>query len=307
MKNPLPKLLLVIIVFSFSNTTYAQQWTGASDASGNIQHIGNVGIGTNAAPGYKLSVQGEIHVNRDYPYVQFNSSYWNAGSFIQNGVTTAGNGGGDYFVFYNPAGKGFNFYQAGYDVLTLTPNRLVGINTSNPAGRLDINGVNGQLRLSGGSISAGVWTSASDMLYLANWNDGRKGIQVNMATGNIGIGTYTLDTRLTVNGKIKAEEVEIVVDVPADYVFDENYHRLSLYEVEKYVRENRHLPNIPSAEELKESGWQVGEMSNKLLEKVEELTLYLIELKNQSDAQQKLIEEQQSRILELESKLRSQK
>lgn len=303
MKNHLRSSALIssICILLCATSSLAQQWTGATDASSGIQRTGNVGIGTNASPSYKLAVQGEIHINRDYPYLQLNSSYWNgAGSFIQTAVTTAGSGGGEYFLFYNPAGKGFNFHQAGFDVLTLAPNRFVGINTNNPGARLDINGVNGQLKLSGGSIAAGIWTSPSDMAYLANWNDGRKGIQINMATGNVGVGTFTVDSRLTVNGKIKAEEVEIVVDVPADYVFDENYERMPLAEVARYVYENKHLPNVPSAEELKEKGWQVGEMSNKLLEKVEELTLYMIELKNQSDLQKKTIEEQQGRISELE-------
>jgi hypothetical protein len=187
--------------------------------------------------------------------------------------------------------------------MTLAPNRFVGINTSNPGARLDINGVNGQLRLSGGNIAAGLWTSPTDNLYLANWNDGYKGIQINMTTGNVGVGTFTLESRLTVNGKIKAEEVEIVVDVPADYVFEDNYQRMSLLELSKYINVNKHLPNVPSASELKESGWQVGEMSNKLLEKVEELTLYLIELKNQCDDQKKLIEEQRIKIQRLEGEI----
>jgi hypothetical protein len=97
--------------------------------------------------------------------------------------------------------------------------------------------------------------------------------------GNIGIGTTNPDFRLTVNGKIKAEEIQVVVDVPADYVFDTDYKLQSLEEVESYIKANKHLPGIPDAQSLKTNGWQVGEMNNKLLEKVEELTLYLIELK----------------------------
>jgi hypothetical protein len=100
--------------------------------------------------------------------------------------------------------------------------------------------------------------------------------------GKVGIGTMTLDPAyiLNVNGKIKAEELAVVVDVPADYVFAPSYNLMPLSEVSKFVHINSHLPNVPSAEEIKREGWQVGEMNNKLLEKVEELTLYLIELEN---------------------------
>jgi hypothetical protein len=95
--------------------------------------------------------------------------------------------------------------------------------------------------------------------------------------GRVGIGTASPDQHLTVNGKIKAEEVQVVVDVPADYVFDEGYELKPLEEIEQFIRENKHLPGVPNAEALKANGWQVGEMNNKLLEKVEELMLYIIE------------------------------
>ncbi|MFZ5972135.1 MAG: hypothetical protein ACOYXA_11130 [Bacteroidota bacterium] len=100
-------------------------------------------------------------------------------------------------------------------------------------------------------------------------------------SGNVGIGTTNPDFKLTVNGKIKAEEVQVVVDVPADYVFDEGYSLKPLEVVEQFIKENKHLPGVPNAETLKANGWQVGEMNNKLLEKVEELTLYLIEIKKE--------------------------
>lgn len=103
-------------------------------------------------------------------------------------------------------------------------------------------------------------------------------------SGNVGIGTTNPDFKLTVNGKIKAEEVQVVVDVPADYVFDESYDLKPLEEVEQFIKENKHLPGVPNADALKANGWQVGEMNNKLLEKVEELTLYLIELKKENEA-----------------------
>jgi len=70
----------------------------------------------------------------------------------------------------------------------------------------------------------------------------------------------------------------------ADYVFEDNYNLKSLKEVESYVKENKHLPGIPSAAEISQNGMSVSEMSNLLLEKVEELTLHLIQLEKENEA-----------------------
>ena len=69
----------------------------------------------------------------------------------------------------------------------------------------------------------------------------------------------------------------------SDFVFDEDYRLPSLYELEKYVTTNRHLPDIPSAKEVEDNGVDLCEMNAKLLQKVEELTLYVIDLQKQID------------------------
>ncbi|MEP5340664.1 MAG: hypothetical protein ABJL44_13045 [Algibacter sp.] len=106
--------------------------------------------------------------------------------------------------------------------------------------------------------------------------------------GNVGIGTINPTEKLTVNGKILCEEVEVILDVPAaDYVFEKYYNGYSnlkadyvmptLEEVENYTKANHHLQEVPSAATLKEDGLQIKEMSMILLQKIEELTLYTIE------------------------------
>lgn len=83
------------------------------------------------------------------------------------------------------------------------------------------------------------------------------------------------------DGKIKAKEVEVKANVWADYVFKKDYKLNSLEDVEKHINEKGHLPNIPTAQEVLENGINVTDMNSKLLEKIEELTLYSIEQNKQ--------------------------
>lgn len=100
---------------------------------------------------------------------------------------------------------------------------------------------------------------------------------INAGGGRVGIGTTSPTHLLTVDGQIKAEEVIVDNDVPPDFVFEDDYELRSLEEVERYIDEHGHLPEIPSAAEIKAEGVRLGEMQMKLLQKIEELTLYLIE------------------------------
>lgn len=95
--------------------------------------------------------------------------------------------------------------------------------------------------------------------------------------GRVGIGTSTPDEMLTVNGKIHAKEVIVALTGPlADYVFEPDYRLKPLHEVEQFVKTNKHLPGIPSAAQVEKKGLSMGEMQNKMLQKIEELTLYII-------------------------------
>lgn len=96
------------------------------------------------------------------------------------------------------------------------------------------------------------------------------------------------------NGNVWATEVNIALktDFP-DYVFEKSYYLRSLSEVEKFINSYKHLPDVPSAEEVKETGINVGEMNTILLRKIEELTLYMIELKKENEEMQKKISELQ--------------
>jgi hypothetical protein len=123
--------------------------------------------------------------------------------------------------------------------------------------------------------------------------------------GNVGIGVEDPAAKLHVDGKIlcsgeievadlnsnsinvnslNAKDIQMDMHGAADYVFDDDYELKSLDEIENYVNEHKHLPGMPSAAEMDANGVSVSQISNLLLEKVEELTLHMIELKKENAA-----------------------
>lgn len=114
--------------------------------------------------------------------------------------------------------------------------------------------------------------------------------------GKIGIGTSNPDELLTVKGKIHTQEVLVDLDgaVAPDYVFEKyftgfsntmpNYNLISLTDLEAYLKKNNHLPQIPSAEAMKEDGISLKQMNLLLLKKIEELTLYTLQQQKEIDA-----------------------
>nr|WP_315176504.1 tail fiber protein [uncultured Flavobacterium sp.] len=127
--------------------------------------------------------------------------------------------------------------------------------------------------------------------------------------GKVGIGTIAPDEKLTVKGKIHTQEVKVDMAGPLvpDYVFSNEYQLKTLQQVEAFIKQNKHLPEIPSAKEIEANGLHLAEMNMKLLQKIEELTLYLIqqqteieELKKNNQSLQSLAE----RVLQMEKKLK---
>ncbi len=138
------------------------------------------------------------------------------------------------------------------------------------------------------------------------------------ADGNLGIGITTPDAKLEVAGNIKAQEIEVTLasidnmqlngtlaanqitvttnGQTADFVFEEDYELRNLQEVETFIQTNKHLPDIPSAAAMEENGVNLAEMNKLLLQKIEELTLYSIDLeKRDQEMRDKLEEEREER------------
>jgi hypothetical protein len=124
------------------------------------------------------------------------------------------------------------------------------------------------------------------------WNDNLTGTH----KGQVMIGEKTItsgahaDFKLSVDGKILATEIYVTQQNWADYVFEKDYKLLSLPELEKYIATNKHLPNVPSTAEMKSAGNNVANTDQILLEKIEELTLYVIEQQKHIESLKKEID-----------------
>ncbi|TKG91605.1 hypothetical protein EYV94_21510 [Puteibacter caeruleilacunae] len=122
--------------------------------------------------------------------------------------------------------------------------------------------------------------------------------------GNVGIGTDPSDAYvLSANGTIRAREIKVDSEIWADYVFDNDYKLMPIEQVANFIDENGHLPNIPNAKTVKKDGISVGEMNAKLLEKIEELTLYVIKQQQAMDEVKQKMQKQDEIINTLQMKL----
>lgn len=145
--------------------------------------------------------------------------------------------------------------------LILSPNGKVGIGAVNSGYHFNVSG------------SANI-TSSLHVGY--NMTVGNSMVVSN--TLNVGNGFYC-----DVNGNLMVKSLWVTLSGWSDYVFDDDYRLMPLGEVERYINSHRHLPDVPSAAEVEENGVDVGEMNKILLQKVEELTLYVIDLQKQID------------------------
>jgi hypothetical protein len=159
--------------------------------------------------------------------------------------------------------------------------------------------------------AAGASETGSNKLYIANSNTstpliyGEFDNQKMIINGKLGISTSTFPTmvgtanvstyKLFVKGGILTEELRVRTGW-ADYVFNDNYKLMPLQEVENFIITNNHLPNVPTEEQILSEGLDVGNIAKIQQEKIEELTLYLIDLNKKLDLQEKKIRELENNI-----------
>lgn len=210
---------------------------------------------------------------------------------------------------------------------TFPPNGNVGIGTAFPAGLLHLKSLNGLdfVQITKGTTSPNLdiissydgsddsqsgsfayGVRASDNAWQiwekhanADWN---KLFTVNI-NGNVGIGVNDPANKLEVNGTIHSKEVKVDLLNWPDYVFKRDYQLLPLTELKIYIDQNLHLPEIPTEDDIKKGGLNLGEMNKILVKKVEELTLYLIEQNKQVTGQMKIIQTQQEQMNQFKKQL----
>lgn len=253
----------------------------------------NIGIGT-ATPASKLHVQGEVRCSNP------------GNGFVHTDGTTT------LMTYLDAAGAWIgtesnhklNFYtnNSAGPMMTISTSGAVGIGTAAPT--------TAKLVIAGATGTQGIDLSTSDqyanMRVLQNTNgttdkDMYFGFQsgptsslhlysnnaetMTVANGKVGIGAATATGYLlTVGGKIICTELKVQVQPFPDYVFANGYNLKSIDEVEQHIKTYNRLPGMPSACEVEQNGMNVGDMQTRVVEKVEENTLYIIQLKKEIDA-----------------------
>lgn len=256
-----------------------------------------LGVGT-VNPGYRFTVAGgDVKAynfdsntgvsigaeNAEMPRIGFHVSDDTRRFKLQvNAINTSR----ERISFYSSHG---GFPSQEEEVLTVNKSGNIGIGTPEPEELLELRSSSPVQSFHQPNVASYKIGVAQGVFKIASMDNGfgghtgafqnnRSQVLAFTSTGAVGIGTTSPDAKLTVKGKIHAEEVKIDLNVPApDYVFEKGYDLKSLKEIEHYITKNKHLPEVPSAKEFKEKGLDVGEMQMKLLQKIEELTLLLIE------------------------------
>jgi len=250
-----------------------------------------------------------VAIENSYPGIGLNTYYNGTRKFIASGFgglisqdPVVGN-----FAIYTSSTTGIINNNATLALrLMINKDGNVGIDNSNPAFKLD---VNGRVRIRHGGEGAGLWFNKNDETQgtfigtydntnFGIWGPGAVGSWKFLFDGSDGvlrIGTTKKASGYLVNvgGKIIAEEVRVTLQAAwPDYVFENTYNLMPLEELEQHILQNKHLPNIPKATTLENEGIALGVMQSKIMEKVEELSLYIIELN-------KKLKEQESEINQL--------
>lgn len=279
MKKSLFSLSLVISATFLTNTLYAQ-FTTFTQTNGNIQ------FGPSTNSGYT-----EIYTNQS-------KFLFNKEIYITGGYGLSSYGTNNLFLKTNGSAR----------MTILNSNGNVGIGTTFPTDKLHVLGniylpSDSKLKLGTQSATSGsfmihnsaccynTYADFSGSLFFRRLDSNGGGIGSLLglqSDGTVTIGvwetysstvTNTQGHRLMVNGGILCEKIKVIADVPnSDHVFEKTYPLMSINDVKNYIEQHKHLPEVPSAKEFKDNGYNVGEMDDLLLRKVEELTLYVIKL-----------------------------
>ena len=295
-------LLTLGILIGLSNLSFAQQYVdilagngnGLRFWSGNTMYKMHMGYGFNYTFGdvtsYAIKTNMSNHSDRGWVWGVYEQAPVAA-------INTLGNmklKGNFHTQGYASIGTQ-NPTLMNYDLNLLNTNAKISFGDNNAIGNPS-GGVNcfvGEWGIGGNDTDITQMHGKNGMKFtIGNYQPGEWVAMTIGSNGNVGIGTdqLTENYKLSVEGNIRAREIEVNATTWADYVFDADYYLAPLTVVEEYIAENNHLPNVPSEEEVLEEGINLGEMDAILLRKIEELTLYMIELKKENEELKKLME-----------------
>lgn len=254
-----------------------------------LSPTGRLGIGTEA-PSRLLDVRDDIYIgggSNDYQSaseviaIRGRSDTWYAG--VLNESTQ---GASDFIIGLSSGATGMFHIENGGDV---------GIGTDNPIARLHLQDEGHQFVLRNDLEPANTWyvgatastwnAGASKLIFDDDSNSAGPLLCLDGAEDGVSIGTAYVPPgyMLAVDGSIIAEEVVVELSTSwPDYVFEGDYELKTLDQVEYEIKQNGHLPGIPSAAQIETEGLELGEMQRRMMEKIEELTLYVIEINKEN-------------------------
>lgn len=280
-------------ILNTNTTGYSNTGIGSGTLSFNTSGYNNVALGGLAL---YLNTSGGSNIGIGYQALKSNTTSYGSLAIGTNSLVLS-TGQGNTAIGYesgdgvtNGSGNTFLGFFTGVSV-TGSNNTVVGSSISTST--LGITSGSGNTIL-GGNVT-GLSPTLTNHIILADGLGHQR--LVADESGNIGIGTNNPDAKLTVAGTIHSMDVTVDATIPTpDYVFNPDYDLMSLKEVKKYIDKNHHLPEIPSAAQVAKEGINLGEMNTRLLKKVEELTLYLIESNKELKIQKAMLIRQQKKI-----------
>jgi hypothetical protein len=291
----LDNLWHIVSTYNEWNPATTNLWSGLGSYIYN-NNPGTVGIGTlSPSSSYKLFVRGNTYTEGNslaYSSTISGGALEVSSSDLPNqfirmdGRNIQSIGAASAFVPATPKDLVLNPFGSNVQIGTGSPALAAKLTFPNRLGNKISLWSNSSTAEYGIGIQSGTlqfYTAGMDLMSFGYGNSNNMIATMNYYPGTAQLGINCLPQpgyQLAVNGNIRGKEV-VVETGWADFVFDKKYKLPALSEVEKFIRQNKHLPGIPSAQEIQTNGLKVGDMQTKMMQKIEELMLYVIALKKE--------------------------